>query len=152
MSSRIALSAFTTRLVVARPGSAPPMRKNTSERSVGSFASWVPPAFLPPICTRTDEFTGPASTMRPDTLIPGTLEVSSAALPFVGISVANPSPSTTVFGLTTLIGCGSWYTPGVRIRFWPSASAALIEAIDVAGLATKKWLPGIELPATEPPE
>ena len=41
--------------------------------------------------------------------------------------------------------------PGVRIRSWPSASAALIDATDVEGLATKKRLIGIEVPATEPP-
>jgi hypothetical protein len=83
------------------------MRKNTSLSVVGSSGSllW---AFLGPTCSRTDEFTGPASTISPASFTPVTSATVNAATPPVGTSVGRPRPSTTVPARFTLMVWSSW--------------------------------------------
>jgi hypothetical protein len=100
MSSSRTLSLFTTRLVVALPGVAPPMRKKTSCSDVGSAGSPLC-AFFGPTSTSTREFFGPASKRSPASFTPGTSPTFRVGLPFVGTSVGNPSPSTTVSACLT---------------------------------------------------
>jgi hypothetical protein len=57
-----------------------------------------------PTETSTGELTGPASTIRPETLTPVFGSTIKAALPCCGTSVAKPRPSTTVPGRVTTIG------------------------------------------------
>ncbi len=65
--------------------------------------------------------------------------------------MGKPSLSTTVFGRLTRIGALRSYTPGVRIRSFPRASAASMARMDVLGVAMKNLLIGIALPAVPPP-
>ena len=51
----------------------------------------------------------------------------------------------------TLIVVSRWYTPGVKIRFWPRARALLIACASSEGLAMKKSSIGIDEPGVEPP-
>ena len=67
MSSRMTSSLFTTRLVVALPGVAPPMRKNTSLSVVGSAGSLLC-AFFVPTWSRTGELFGPGVEHQPGEL------------------------------------------------------------------------------------
>jgi hypothetical protein len=100
----IECDALSSRLTVADVGvvSAPPMRKNTSEIRSGSAAGPARPGT--PTETSTGELTGPASTIRPDTVTPVFGRTTRAALPRAGTSVAKPRPSTTVPGRVTTIG------------------------------------------------
>ena len=92
----------TTRLVVAWPGAAPPMRKNTScnQRS-GRPGSAVrargPPAYLEQ--HRGVHRAGPK--ISPDSFTPGQTGHPHRAMPFAGTIVGKPSPSTTVSGRVT---------------------------------------------------
>src|SRR5256885_13785305 len=80
MWSMIVLALLTTRLVVAEPGPAPPIRKNTSWIVVG-LPAWL--AFEPagPTCTSTGELTVPASNRMPASLEPATAATLIAAAP-----------------------------------------------------------------------
>jgi hypothetical protein len=130
------LLLLTTRLVVAFPGVAPPMRKNTSLNVEGSDASLSLRARPLPTWRRTGELTGPASKRTPEIMIPFARAVVMAALPLVGTSVGKPRPSTTVSGRVTSMLWSRWYTPGVRRRFRPAWSAALIVDTESTGVAT----------------
>src|SRR4051812_8079367 len=106
-SSRIVLSLLTSRATVALPTCGPPTRKNTSCSAVGWEATlWGTPLlpFFEPICTRTGELTGPASTVMPATSMPGTSPVLRTTFPLAAVRVAMPRPSTTVSARFTLIG------------------------------------------------
>jgi hypothetical protein len=149
MSSRMTLALFTTRLVAALPGVAPPMRKNTSLSVVGSVASLFF-AFFGPTSSSDGELVGPASNSSPATFTPGTSPSDIVVLPPVGTRVAKPSPSTTVSARFTLSVWLSWYTPGVNSRFRPSASASLITSAVSVGLATKKSSMEIDVPGVGP--
>jgi hypothetical protein len=90
MSSRMTLLLFTTRLVVALPGVAPPMRKKTSRqrRRVGRevVAAGVP---LPDL-EQAGEFVVPASKRMPEIRIPLALaRRSSSTIPSFGTSVGS---------------------------------------------------------------
>src|ERR1700753_2883223 len=150
MSSRITCEVSTTRLSVAWPAVAPPMRKNTSCTKVGSDAlpSWLVSGV--PSWTRLAEFFGPASTIRLDSLTPCGASTSIAAVPFCGTRVGKPTPSTTVSGRDTRIGAFRLYTPGVSSRSLPRASAASMATIEVLGVAMKNLLIGRAVPAVLP--
>jgi hypothetical protein len=109
MSSRMTLLLLTIRLVAARPACAPPMRKKTSVSADGSDASLSLRACPPlPTCRSTGELVGPASKITPEIRIPFAREVVIAALPFVGIRVGKPRPSTTLSGRVTSIAWSRW--------------------------------------------
>ena len=101
------MSLFTTKLVVALPGVAPPMRKNTSLSVAGSAGSllW---AFGVPTWSSTGELTGPASNISPASFTPGTSATDIAVFPLLGTSVGKPRPRTTVSARLTLIVLFSW--------------------------------------------
>ena len=149
MSSRITCEELTTRLSSAWPGVAPPMRKNTSCSRVGS-PGFDQPRPGSPTCSSAGEFTGPASNIMPDSFTPGTLATSIARLPCAGTRVGKPRPSTTVSGRVTTMGWLRLYTPGVRIRFLPSSSAASISPTGVLGLAMKNRCIGMADPGVGP--
>src|SRR5262249_56387408 len=106
------LDALSSRLTVAEVAvvSAPPTRKNTSWITSGLPGA---PAAGPgvPTDSRTGEFTGPASTSRPDSLTPVFGCTTMAGLPRLGTTVANPWPSTIVPGRGTTIGSQRVQTP-----------------------------------------
>ena len=77
----------------------------------------------------------PASKSSPPMRMPLTSAVDRIVLPPLDTSVARPRPSTTVSGLVTLIVPLIWYTPGVNSRSCPAASAALIWATVLLGVA-----------------
>ena len=66
------MSLFTSRLTVALPAAAPPIRKNTSCSAVGLLGAARVPALLVPTCSSTGEFRGPASMITPAMSTPGT--------------------------------------------------------------------------------
>ncbi len=102
MSSSRTSSLFTTRLVVALPGVAPPMRKNTSCSEVGSAGSLLCACGVP-TCSSTGELTVPASNSSPASLTPGTSATVIGTTPPTGTIVGKPRPSTTVPARLTLI-------------------------------------------------
>jgi hypothetical protein len=79
----------------------PPTRAYTSLIDPGLVELPVYPGC--PNVRRESDYTLPASNKTPAILTPSTSETSIAEVPFVGIKVANPIPSTTVFALVTLI-------------------------------------------------
>ncbi len=87
MWSMIVLPLFTTRLVVARPAPAPPIRKNTSWIEIGLPACAAVDPFGP-ICSSTGELVVPASNSRPASLTPSTSATDIGVTPPSGISVA----------------------------------------------------------------
>ena len=96
------LLLLSTNAVATVPASAPPTRKNTSSTVTGLAALLaVEPSV--PICSRDEDWVGPASKIRPEMLIPGTSAVLSVMFPAVGISVAKPRPMILVFGLVTVM-------------------------------------------------
>ncbi len=149
MWSPITLLLLTTRLWAALPTPAPPIRKNTSLSEVG-FAAWFAVEPAGPTCIRTDELVVPASMSSPATLTPSTSATETAVTPLSGISVARPRPSTTVSGRVTRMVSERWKTPGVKSRFLPAASAALMVAAESPGLAMKNCEMGSEDPAAPP--
>src|SRR5262245_13915467 len=159
MSSRIVLLLSTTRLVVALPACGPPIRKKTSCSAPGSAAvgcglprPWSPSAaaLSLPNWRRAGDVVGPASKISPATSTPLTSATRIGTTPFSAVSVAIPSPSTTVSGRFTLIVLSTSYTPGVKIRFLPLDSALLIDWMLSVGLAMKKSSIGIEWPGVGP--
>ena len=132
MSSRMVSLVLTTRLVVALPAPAPPMRKKTSWSDIGSAdvaGAWhagrrpaAGPASSPvrrrrsarPACT---PFTS-ATVHRHDAVVGNEGREAHA--------VARSCP-----GGVTLIVWSTWYTPGVKIRFRPLPGPALIVAARV---------------------
>src|SRR5579859_868348 len=149
MSLSMVLLALTIRLFAARPAMSPPMRKNTSWIEIGLLA-WL--AFEPagPTVSSALEFVVPASNSRPLIRTPSTSATCMVSTPPIGISVGIPMPSTTVFGLLTFSVWSMLYTPGVKNRLQPWASAALSCAAVLDGVATKNWLIGSEVPGVGP--
>src|SRR5260370_4456655 len=148
-SSRMVLSLLTSRATVALPTCGRPTRKNTSGNVVG-LDGWLCGTpllpFFEPICTSTGELTGPASTRRPETSIPGTSAVVRTELPLVAVKVAKPRPSSTVLACLTLIGESTLYTPGVNSTLRPRDSALLIVLTESDGVAMKNCDSVIEVP------
>ena len=107
MWSMIALLLLTTRLVVALPAPAPPIRKNTSWSVVG-LAAWSAVEPVGPTCSSAGELVVPASNSRPASLTPSTSATFIAVTPLSGTSVAKPRPSTTVLARVTLIVWLRW--------------------------------------------
>ena len=116
MSSRIVSSASTTRLVVACAGlgAADPEEDVLDERRVvRPFPNWAlecarcrQPVAGRPSCSSTGEFCGPASKIRPESLIPGTSAVASSRRRLRD-SVAKPRPEhDRVRAVTTIGGAG----------------------------------------------
>src|ERR1700761_5042742 len=133
-SSPTTLALLTTRVWVALPTVAPPMRANTSDRTVGSLA-WLVLEPAGPICTSSLELVVPASKMNPPMRMPLTSAVDRIVLPPLETRVARPRPSTTVSGLLTWMVPLIWYTPGVNSRSFPAARAALIWLTVLLGVA-----------------
>ncbi len=98
------LSLLTTRLVAALPTPAPPTRKYTSCREVGS-AAWEAVEPAGPTSTRVFELVVPASKSRPAIFTPSTSATDIAVTPLSGTKVASPRPRTTVSGRVT---CNVW--------------------------------------------
>ena len=85
--------------------------------------------------------------MSPEISTPFTSATVIGTTPFSAVSVAMPRPSTMVSGRFTLIVWSIEYTPGVKRRFCPRASALLISWTLSDGFAMKKSSIGIEWPA-----
>ncbi len=85
--------AFTTRLLVALPDTAPPMRKYTSCTLTGSPA-WLAEEPAVPTVSSALLFTVPASNSRPEIFTPLTSATVIAFTPLSGVSVGKPMPST----------------------------------------------------------
>lgn len=95
------------RLVVALPTPAPPMRKKTSCRELGS-ALWSAEEPLGPISISWAELVVPASISRPASWTPSTSATVIAVIPLSGMSVARPRPRTTVSGRVTFSVWERW--------------------------------------------
>src|SRR3954470_21488932 len=102
MWSMMAFGLFTNRLLVALPGPAPPIRKNTSWIVVG-LAAWLADDPLGPTTSRLAELVAPASNKRPAIFTPSTSATCIGVTPLSGMIVAYPRPITTVFARFTLI-------------------------------------------------
>src|SRR5580658_5947876 len=89
------------KFTLARPTAAPPTRKKTSCRMMGSF-TWRDRLASGPTSSSTGDSFGPASKSTPAISIPSASAVVIAAVPFTGRSVAKPSPNTTVCGAVTV--------------------------------------------------
>ena len=149
MSSRMTLSLFTTRLVVALPGVAPPMRKNTSLSVVGSAGSLLC-AFGVPTSSSTGEFIGPASNISPASLTPGTSATVIATSPLVGTSVGKPRPSTTVSGALDLDRLVELVDAGREDAGSGRDERVVDRLCAVRGLAMKKSSIGMDEPGVGP--
>jgi len=89
----------TERLTLAWPGSAPPIRKKTSCSAEGSELELGPSGV--PNCRSRGEFGIPASKIIPETITPCAGRTIIDTIPFSGIRVGKPIPSTTVSGRVT---------------------------------------------------
>ncbi len=143
-------SAFTSSAVVVLPMCGPPTRKYTSLSVIGFAGSSTLSLSAAPTRSSTGESSVPASMVTPATTMPSASFTSSGTAPPTAVSVAWPSPSTTVFARLTLIVWATSYTPGVRIRCWPRASALLMSCTVSSGVAMKNSVIGMLRPAVSP--
>jgi len=111
----MALLLLTTRVWVALPTVASPMRANTSESTVGSLA-WLAEEPAGPICMSCAELVVPASNSSPPIRMPLASAVGRIVLPPLDTRVAIPGPSTTVSGSVTLIVPLIWCPPAAAGR------------------------------------
>ena len=102
------LLLLTTRAVVALPGVAPPIRKNTSDSTDGSVASLSLRACPLPTCSKTGELVVPASKMIPEIIIPCARATFMETTPLSGTRVGNPRPSTAESGCVTSMLWSRW--------------------------------------------
>jgi hypothetical protein len=150
----IELLALSSRLMPAETGllEAPPTRKSMSWMRSGLLADLALLGPGIPTDISTGEFTGPASTISPESFTPVFGMTTRAALPSWGTSVAKPRPTTIVPGRLITMGRLRSYTPGVKITSRPTAAARLMSAAGVDGEAMKNLPMGIEVPASVPPD
>ena len=136
MSSRMTLSLFTTRLVVALPTcrAADAEEDVVEGRRIGGVALVRVLSCLPASSVRAH---GTGVEQQPRDLDALHVGDGHRGDPVLGSSVAKPSPRTTVSARLTSIVLSRWYTPGVKIRLRPLASALLMSLTSSDGCARK---------------